>query len=399
MVYASLDWYTAILRNMSIKDVLDRLGAFAELHDEMLEEAYRKVVGFNDDFKFRSNGIGIDVSWHDYMEVSEDLSKIVEFKFSKLRLDISGSGLRFLRSLQEDTSYVDKLLSDINTFGDNLVHITRCDFAYDFVNVHESFVDELSSELLNLQQDPFAPRSRGGAQSDLGVEGGKSGQSFTYELKLGNNIKCLYFGTSRSERLIRIYDKKLQLVDKNGAWKKQLNGLVPSFPQDENINSWFRFEIQCRKRWAHEYLFNMNGDPLCILRHIFDTCKFKDPRSGMVFESVRKLFTWSDLPSFMCILHFTELEKPVLQKSEEALERVMSSLLVLYDYYGIDKFYSMIEERINHMNLPLCPRHASQNLVYRRLRVKLRKEHPQKKSFHIREDDGGNLYVSDLRSV
>ena len=88
---------------------------------------------------------------------------------------------------------------------------------------------------------------------------------------------------------------------------------------------------------------------------------------------------------------------PILQQAEKAVDKVLSYFLLLFDYYGQDIFYSLMQTRLDNMNRPSHPRHASQGVTFKQKRLQLHNEHPNKKNYHIHEDDGNNLYLPDYR--
>lgn len=396
MVYASLDNYSAILKSVSVRFVLEKLCIYSSLYEDFLDHAWNSLLGWNSTFTFNSNGIRIEIKWNDFISHDGELDKIVEVPFSWMRLELGGSGLRYLRSEASNPADIDKNLADPDFWEGKLFRITRCDFAYDFVNIFPDFIDKFSRELWDLQYDINAPRTRTGNSRELGYLNGKRGESCKYYVQMGSGVKYIRLGSN--DYLTRMYDKKLELCDKTGAWKKSLSGYFPSFPKDQIIETWFRIEIQVRNAKAQNYLFNLNGDMLCVLRDYFDHHQMKDPRTNQVFPAIQELFNWEDLPLYLCILHFTELKRPIIEKSENTVSKYLNQVLIVYAHSGVNGLLSMLENRLNEYNNPTTPMLVMAGQRFSLMYHTYIEENPTKRTPNIRKVDG-KWVMPDWRSV
>ena len=297
MIYAKIDWYTVLLYNVSFKEVLEKLNCFSDICDEILNSGYQRSVGYRTDMVYSVNGVSLSVDFDNLLTVDEE--NIFFNKWTEVRLDISGAGLDYLRTVNES---IDKNFCD-ETFwgGEGFFKITRCDFAFDFVNYFGSFLDLFIHRLQDLERSYKIQRGDDG-NTRLGIVGG-AGRNTAYNMRTGSGVKCLYLGTTRSDKLVRIYDKKME-QSKNGVFVKG----VPQYFQgdDRNVDSWFRIEFQTRRKFAHKYLFGCMGSLTTVLRELFATYQCKDPETKQTFDFIVKLYDWDKLPKIVENLHFTE---------------------------------------------------------------------------------------------
>lgn len=395
MLYAKIDWYTVLLYNTSFKDVLEKLNCFADVCDEILNSGYQRSVGYRTDIVYSSNGVNVSVKMDDTLGVDEE--NMFFNKWSELRLDISGQGLDYLRALNDN---LDLSLCDIHFWGDELsFKITRCDFAFDFVNYYSSFLDEFIFKLQDLERSFSLSRGSDG-NIYLGTvgKGGSFGRRTAYNYRVGSDVKCLYLGTVRSDKLVRIYDKKLE-QSKGGVFLKPL----PKYFADNGdgeVNSWFRIEFQTRRKFAHKYLFGCGGDLKVVLRELFDTYQCKDPTTGQAFEFIKKLYNWDSLPKFIDNLHFTELPVAVIIRAERQLTtQAIKNLTLYYGVYGINGILSLIQNYLDSINDPgECLSLINSNIAFRNRYSRLLAEENLSELWHLHYKDD-KFSIGDWRSV
>lgn len=375
MVYAKIDWYTVLLYNTSFEEVLKRLNCFADCCDEILNSGYQRSVGYRTDVVYTSNGVSLSVNFDDMVSVEEE--HIFFTKWSELRLDISGQGLDYLRALNDD---IDSSLCDINFWGgEGFFKITRCDFAFDFVNYYGSFLDEFIYKLQDLERAYKIQRGNDG-NTYLGCQG--AGRNTAYNMKTGSNVKCLYLGTTRSDKLVRIYDKKLEQT-KNGVFIKP----IPKYFKengDGEVKSWFRIEFQTRRKFAHKYLYGCGGDLKVVLRELFDIYQCKDPETKDTFEFIKKLYDWDKLPKIIENLHFTELPKKVLDKAHDTLSRYARSLFLVYAKYGVNGIMKILYNYLEKCNNPITLQQMNANIALRHDIVRLYEEEGYGHIYHFK---------------
>ena len=291
MVYAKLDWFSGMFYNTSISEIMEKLGIYNELYDEMLSSLYERSQGFNSVAVFSLNGVSFEVRWDDYL--STEKTAIFERVFSKIRLDISGSGLDYLRS----TGFkVDKVFTDRTFFGEYGTDytVTRCDFAYDFVNYKSDFLDNVLYWIKDME------RTSGYIQGDYRLHTGR-GSGLQYSYRCGSHQKTLYLGSPRADKLVRIYDKYLEQTQ-NGVF---IHGVPEAFQKNESddIKSWFRIEFQSRRKCADNFLYSCDGDIRNVLRVIFEQYLIRDEK-GIPLPCMVDLYDWEKLPPIIINSNF-----------------------------------------------------------------------------------------------
>lgn len=380
MLYAKIDWYTVLLYNTSFKDVLEKLNCFADICDEILNSGYQRSVGYRTDIVYSSNGVNLSVKMDDTLGVDD--ANMFFNKWSELRLDISGQGLDYLRALNDN---LDSSLCDIHFWGDEgSFKITRCDFAFDFVNYYSSFLDEFIFKLQDLERNLSVTHAQDGNRY-LGIYGGM-GRNTAYNYRIGSGVKCLYLGTTRSDKLVRIYDKKME-QSKNGVFIRPIPVYFEG--EDKNVGSWFRIEFQTRRKFAHKYLFGCRGDLKVVLRDLFDTYQCKDPTTGQPFEFIKKLFNWDSLPKFIDNLHFTELpEKVIVRAKRQLTTQAIKNLTLYYGVYGINGILSLIQSYLDSINDPgECLSLINSNIAFRNRYSHLLAEENLSELWHLHYKD------------
>lgn len=332
-IYAKLDWYSAVLYNRSMSYILGKLGVHYELYDQLMASAYEQSRGFKSAMVFSANNITLEMSFDDFLSTEYD--KLFDTSFSKIRLDISGKGLDYLRSVMN----IDNALTDDSFWGENLVdyHVTRADFAFDFVNYKGEFVDNLMNWIKDAE--------RSGDLHSVGRlrTGVRSGCKYSYRC---GDQKTVYFGCSGSDKLVRIYDKLLE-YSKNGVVVKEL---PQAFADEGEINSWFRIEFQNRRKVADMNLFGCNGNLERVLRHLFDSYLIRD-KNNEPLPFMVDLYDWESLPPIIQNLQFA-ITKSVLDKSHDyVLGQAFRSVFMLMLRYGVDVFVHMINRRATQLYL------------------------------------------------
>jgi len=282
MIYSKLDWYTALLDDFSLVEIFEKLGLNVDLYTDMLEQGYETTCGYLSSFTFPLNGINVSLRYDDYICHSD---RLFDYRFFNIRVDISGSGLDYLRSLVPD---IDLQLRKQNFWTDDLskAHVTRCDIAFDFVNYKPEFLQHLIDFLIDT--DKFYCSQNMPSRLRLG---GSSAVKFSIR---NGDQRTVYFGTGQSDRLLRIYDKKLQFCE-NGIWRKEPPQQYVN--NEGSINSWFRIELQSRREYASGVLFSsdsLNYEE--VLRFIFDKYRIVDYRTNKVWDEWRDFTDWEKLP-------------------------------------------------------------------------------------------------------
>lgn len=137
-----------------------------------------------------------------------------------------------------------------------------------FVNYEKcpDFVEKLLDWFYKTEYDSNYRTSSGGLNC------GRPNAPIKYSLRSGDQ-HTIYLGTTRSNRLVRIYNKLMQ-YQKNGVIVKPL-----PFPENMDVKSWFRIEFQTRKVEASKYLFGFNRFE-DILKIIFNDYLIRDKQGN-----------------------------------------------------------------------------------------------------------------------
>lgn len=330
MIYAKIDWYSVIINNVSIYDVMEQLQIPMDDYIEFCSRPVQRSQGFSTDTYFSVNGVTCSISSADYFYNISQSQDVFTTPVTKLKLDISGTGLDYLRGMYD----VDRLLSDPNFWGEGLHHLTRCDFAFDFINYQPTFLDDLIFNISDMIKSGALP-------NQTRLDNGRSG-GVTFQLNLGK-AKTVYFGADRSDRKLRIYDKKLER-SKNGIF---VNNAF-EFKEDPVINSWFRIELQTRNKSAHNLIYSYNNDLKNILRVVFEDYCIRDD-TGHILECIEKLYNWDTLPPIIQNRNSVQLA-PVLERSIRYIEgQAFASIVTFISRYGFDSFKHFICECLDEI--------------------------------------------------
>lgn len=325
VVQAKFDWWQAVFYNNSPAFILfEFLGLEPKIFDPALCESFSRYTGYDNQVGFQYNGILI--TGHS-REVS-DSDDFINSTYSRLQVQISGSGLDYLRSLGLDVNSICRTPICYDSKGNPQWHVTRVDFAFDFINFPSDFWSLCNKFLYE-------------HYSDLsGVKIAGSDRPLKYSVRNGSE-HTIYIGATRSNKLLRIYDKKLEQSDSHGVLK--------SNPIDANIFNWSRLELQTRNDVAHHLLFG-SVDFSDVLRYIYDTYCFVDRNN-------QRVRFW-DL--FICreelgsIIQNANYIKPVTdtESLKRRLSKVRSLLLAYVAVYGLDSLDLLLSEEIDLMNRP-----------------------------------------------
>lgn len=299
MIYAKLDWYSVVLYNYSVDDILMRLNIYNEIFEDLTANGYERSQGFSSVFVFSYAGISIELRFDDYLTTDRD--SLFSTKYKKIRLDISGTGLDYLRQYM----LPDTVFTQPDFWGENQkdYNVTRSDFAFDFVNYKSEFLDSV----LNWIKD----QERSGVliQNNSRLTVGPS-RGLQYSYRCGCGQKTLYLGSPRGDKMVRIYDKLLEQTQ-NGVFK---HGRDLRFEKEPTIDSWFRIELQSRRKCATQFLFGCSSDISLVLRAIFDDYLIRD-KNGVPLPCMVDLYDWEKLPEIVKIENFIQFREGVVERS------------------------------------------------------------------------------------
>lgn len=304
-IYCKVDWLTVMFFDCTMNDVLSWLH-LDDCVTDFCSSAYQQSRGYDEVFKFMYNNIMLETSSFNFYGSDFNIS-IFDIVVSKIRLELSGSALDYLRSLGVDMNTYRLVKPKLSEGGS--YHFTRCDWAYDFINYKPEFVDRMIDHInthkLPSERIPLA--STKGAISCKLVTGGQ---------------KTIYLGSPQSDRMLRVYDKRMQYVDLGTQVYKKDNPYG-------NPDSWFRIEWQTRNKFANTLVQGVdeNGVPAdfkSILKDIFDRYAFADGTCDSRHSARPCVDFWLDL------FDWQDLERRIIQNAyyvelDSAEDRVIKS--------------------------------------------------------------------------
>lgn len=298
-IFCKVDWVTMIFTDCCMMDVLKWLHLEKCISD-FIRNMFEVSRGYSDVVKFVYNGIVLETNkFSFYGDQPEDVFDVV---VPKLRLELSGSGLDFLRSLGVEMNVY--RFNRPNLPEGSSYHFSRIDFAYDFIDYQPTFLDELI-EHCNKHQ---LPSGRVPLASTHGA--------IKCKIVTGDRKVC-YLGSEQSDKFLRVYDKRLQCINRvTGTY-------VKSNPYG-NPDSWIRVEWQLRNLKAHDLALDDTQDFKTILKHIFDSYSMADgnrdshTHKRAVVDFWLRLFPWREVESRI-------VQKANFVKVESADARVINS--------------------------------------------------------------------------
>jgi hypothetical protein len=321
-IYCKIDWLTVMFFDCSMNHVLSWLH-LDDCVSDFCAGAFQQSRGYDEVFKFIYNGVMLETSSFNFY--GEDMSvSIFDTVVPKIRLELSGSALDYLRSIGVDMDSYRLVKPDLPDGGS--YHFTRCDWAYDFINYKPEFVDKLIQHInthkLPSERVPLA--STKGAISCKLVTCGQ---------------KTIYLGSPQSDRMLRVYDKRMQHLNLNTQTYCKPN---PYGDPD----SWFRIEWQTRNKFANNLVHGVDdhgvpADFKSILKDIFVRYAFADGtidarnKARPVVDFWNDLFDWSELETrIVQNAKYVEYESPDNKLIKSVKSMMMRSIIFYYSLVG-----------------------------------------------------------------
>lgn len=314
-IFFSIDYYTAMFYDVKPIDVIAWCGLDPELVcDDFFKSRYEQRQGAWDEVRFIYNHVMVQIRSHHLYGMPDDDSSIFDMEIPEVRLDLSGQALDFLRGVWKEKG---KSLDDVFRDQSYLLprqNVTRCDFAFDFVN----YKPDCLRELIDYVQNNHTVNDR--------ILTLHNATSMVYELKLGGQM-TLYLGSKQSDKYLRVYDKRLERSDGYGNYCK---------PNDyDNPDSWIRFEWQTRRLAAQALLFaeyeGAEFNSISLLKEIYKTYTFADlstpkhRREAATFW--QDLFDWQTIPSIIQNKNVVSTVKTYAQRRREQVPMIQHAFL------------------------------------------------------------------------
>lgn len=331
-IYPKIDWLTMMFHDCSLYDVLEYFNQ-TDYVDTFVGSMYEKA-GIQDNFVFVYNYIRIEIAKFYFYQQEPD-TKVFDMVVPTIRVDLSGKALDYLRGCNfefYDLRCNNCLLS---------YHITRCDWAFDFVNYCPDFMDKLI--------DHIQTHSLASGRVPLSSTHG----AVKYSLKLGSE-KTLYLGATKSDKLLRVYDKAMQLKDADtGLWKEEI-------PYDDP-ESWFRIELQTRNKTAHGLLMpGLDGqirEYIDILKYIFDSYAFADGTvdgnniKREVVDFWYKLFPWNEVKKKIIQNANYVQPKSYRDKLDDYIDRTFPKIIQWLHVHGASAFEFQCQRYLKNISV------------------------------------------------
>lgn len=325
MVYSKIDTFSVMLYGTTLTKILDKLGVDSEYMVSLYNTFY---AGLGDCGipVFRWSYNGIELSIYQYM-LDPNSDNMFNSVCQSIRLEVGGKGLDYLRSLGLD---VEANFCNPKFWGDDekCFSITRCDFAYDFVNVNERDFLDLFAYL-------------GSKSSERRLNVGRAG-GVSFNLHLGAQCTC-YLGSKDSDRYLRIYDKKLEQFKDHIV---DANKIPQSFyaHNDADIKSWYRIELQTRRKFATNFCLSSAGDLSSILGKIFEDYLIRE--DGIPLQCLKNIYDPTILPLIIQNRNYVD-SVPVSQKIKNFVEtQAFTSIASYVAVYGWDLFHELVTKRL-----------------------------------------------------
>lgn len=335
-----IDWYQAVFNDCSIQDVFETIKVNYLVTDDVekvFAERFFMSVGYETSLVFNFNGVVFKLRAYDLQmllhehglnDVGELDVGVFDWIFPYIQLTLSGQTLQYLRSCGIDVNGILFQPLQLSREGASY-HVTRVDFAFDFVNYCPNFIDDCINQI----ERSKLPSGR------LMTIGRSSGMC--YSVRLGDQ-KTLYLGSSKSNKLLRIYDKKLQYQNKLGECPYNEGSEVPE--------SWIRLELQCRRETeCHKLLYGSNGDIMRVLRYIYEEFALVESdgsnsgRERHVSEAWISLWDWESIGKIIqnanCVQSSNSFDRALSYIEKQAF----SAIVEVMSHLGTNGFVDLIK--------------------------------------------------------
>lgn len=341
LIMARLDWFTIMYYDVTLRNCFEILQLDDHiLDDELLASSYERSMGWDTNQVFVFNNIQFSIDLDVYRNAGD---KVFDQLCSSVRIDISGKGLDYLRSIgiDVDTTYThEEYWGRFNHFASDQplsYKITRCDFAFDFFNYKPEFIRNLDAYLHECTCNGLSSVMISGAKGPL-----------KYSVRTGGDQFTVYFGGTGGDRLLRIYDKKLQYFNRDGSPRQSLPACFSELGLDQ-IDSWFRIELQTRRKFS-AILFSIGegGFELQnVLRNVFDHYTLVD-KNREVLPFFKDFFDFEALPPVTVgNCKFYGIGGTVLERSEEYTKKqFIRTYVTMVAYYGVQGFVDLINKEL-----------------------------------------------------
>lgn len=377
-ISTKIDWFSGIFNQVTLDEVFKLFNVDTQIHYEefcdCLNHRIINTLGALWSTVIRFKGIVISFQNNELFTLhcnpeDIDIIKLQHIVFNQLNVTISGSGLDELRSYGID---IDRYIYNLSALPSATFHITRCDFAFDFINMTDIDDSDIFDKLFqscNECKTPMGRISTGGTQG-LG-----------YSVRLGDQ-RTIYLGSPKADRLLRVYDKKLEFESKSV-------GLIPFKVNGELPYSWIRIELQTRRGIADSLAFRHDYDMsnLHVLRYIYEKClprKKVANKDYITDDWINNLFDWEKLPSSITPQLNKILNIDNVDRASSFMARNLKQQILLYAHYGKDNLF----DAVNRVFIDIQSSSEKRD-IYRRLNINSYIRDTQKELPYLKKGDDG----------
>lgn len=270
-IFYKVDWLSVIVEHSSVKDFLECIfaGHYNEDFSSVFLSHYVNSTTMGTTVNMTSDCFLLQVPRDSVVESFStfdldviDPESFGETIFSKFRVDFSGKNLDNLRSFGVDIE--DFVLGGTSILPHGEYHFTRIDHAFDLIDYKPEFLDDCIAWCQEKNTGGPSPRV-----CAAGTAGG-----YKFSIRTGDQ-KTLYVGSVGGDKLLRIYDKKLQYM--------QANKFISDCPYgdpDDRPSSWIRIEWQTRRDLAGSIAYCCKSG-FEVLRKVFDYYAFRESGRNM----------------------------------------------------------------------------------------------------------------------
>lgn len=339
-VFPKFDWLSLVWNDVSFAQIAKIFGLWDIYDQHGFVNAFNSIYCRSNLFEyseFSFNGFRVVVIGEPYQIRDQGFVNFYDKKLKWIKTDISGAGLDYIRNKGFD---IDLMIFGLRNASckvcevpESPFHVTRVDIAFDLINFMPEFLDE-SVKLCREYGNCNSVRVRGT---------GNTKKPISWSFREGNQ-KTLYLGSSGSDKLCRIYDKKLQFDQDPKKWIScpyvKIKGCPPGtflneYSDDvlknaerENPQSWIRIEAQLRNDPAN-MMVDSENDFLKIFKWIYDQFGILDDPKSKTCTLWDSMFDWGKIPSIIQNANCVELPPDYIKRSERYIFGNGLSLLLI----------------------------------------------------------------------
>lgn len=327
-IKTKIDWFTAVFEDCTISDILvnfpDLASRITGDFTSVWSQHFLVSRGYCSEVCFSIEGASFMVRFDDvYKDLDDKTDAFEAFNtvFRRIRLDMSGKCLDNFRAMGYNVD-VD-LWKPFELPETAAYHVTRCDFAFDLLDYQENFYHDTIAALRQYGDEEMGT---------VGVIGFQ--RAMKYQVNYGAS-SIIRFGSSNSDKQLRIYDKDKQL---------RLTNKVQTQYQYEK--SWIRIELQARREHAHGLLYGENANFESVFKFIFQNYGIRQGR-GMDSGAIKAwtdLFDWEVIPTIIQNANFVNKISQIEKATDFIKNVALKSILVYVSHHGLAALTRLIQD-------------------------------------------------------